>query len=108
MFKKRRGIHIPYNQQGFIYFTCMTVQQQPPEVQRKILNVCISVSGEHYNALYELLTNGNVNVSGVALKYHISESSLYKFRRRFYEEWYKKYNNSMNNIVENAIKECDN
>ena len=36
MFKKRRGIHIPYNKQGLIYFTCVNIDEMPEEIQNKI------------------------------------------------------------------------
>jgi len=51
MFKKRRGIHIPYNKQGLIYFTCMNVADMPEDIQQKILNLCIEVGGADYKAL---------------------------------------------------------
>lgn len=87
MFKKRRGIHIPYNKQGLIYFTCMTVKEQPPEIQQKILNLCMSVGEEDWQALYELVTDSTQSVTALALKYFINEKRLYKLRKEFYESW---------------------
>lgn len=87
MFKKRRGIHIPYNKQGLIYFTCMNIKDMPEEIQQKILNLCIEVSGEHYQALYEVLTNDSKSVLSVSLEYYISETQLYHYRKKFYEAW---------------------
>lgn len=34
MFKKRRGIHIPYNRQGLIYFTCMNIRDMPEDIKK--------------------------------------------------------------------------
>ena len=87
MFKKRRGIHIPYNKQGLIYFTCMNVKDMPEDVQRKILNLCIEVGGQHYRALYTMLTDDSKNIHGVAMDFHISETQLYLYRKKFYEKW---------------------
>lgn len=87
MFKKRRGIHIPYNKQGLIYFTCMDVKNQPPEIQDKILNLCMSVGEEDWQALYELVTDSTQSVTALALKYFINEKRLYKLRKEFYESW---------------------
>ncbi|MBQ6614267.1 MAG: hypothetical protein IIX18_02995 [Clostridia bacterium] len=87
MFKKRRGIHIPYNKQGLIYFTCMDVKNQPPEMQDKILNLCMSVGEEDWQALYELVTDSTQSVTALALKYFINEKRLYKLRKEFYESW---------------------
>lgn len=87
MFKKRRGIHIPYNKQGLIYFTCMNVREMPEDVQQKILNLCIEVGKEDYKALYEVLTNDNKSVLSISLEYFLSEKRLYRLRKEFYERW---------------------
>lgn len=87
MFKKRRGIHIPYNKQGLIYFTCMNIKEMPEDVQRKVLNLCAKVGGEHYKALYAMLTDDVKNVHSIAMEHHISETQLYEYRKKFYEAW---------------------
>lgn len=87
MFKKRRGIHIPYNKQGLIYFICVNVKDMPEEVQQKILNLCIEVAGEDYKALYEVVTNDKKSVLSISLEYFISEKRLYRLRKEFYEKW---------------------
>lgn len=87
MFKKRRGIHIPYNKQGLIYFICMNVKDMPEEIQRKVLNLCVRVAGQHYRALYALLTDDSKNIHGVAMEHYVSETQLYQYRKQFYEEW---------------------
>lgn len=87
MFKKRRGIHIPYNKQGLIYFTCMDIKNQPVHIQDKILNLCMEVGGEDYKALYEVLTNDAKSVLGISLEYFINEKKLYKMRKNFYKKW---------------------
>lgn len=87
MFKKRRGIHIPYNKQGLIYFTCMNVREMPEDVQQKILDLCVEVGKEDYKALYEVLTNDNKSVLSISLEYFLSEKRLYRLRKEFYEKW---------------------
>lgn len=87
MFRKRRGIHIPYNKQGLIYFTCVNVKDMPQEVQQKILNLCIEVGKEDYKALYEVVTNDKKSVLSISLEYFINEKRLYKLRKEFYEKW---------------------
>ena len=88
MFKKRRGIKLPDNKQGLIYFTCMNIQDMPEDVQYKIVKLCDEIGKEEYReALYEVLTNSNETIRSLALKYHVSEMSLYRFRKKFYEEW---------------------
>lgn len=87
MFKKRRGIHIPYNQQGLIYFVCMNIRDMPEHIQHKILNLCIEIGQEDYRALYEVLTNDNKSILSISLEYFISEKKLYRLRKEFYEKW---------------------
>lgn len=87
MFKKRRGINVSYNKQGLIHFTCLDVKNQPEVIQRKVLNLCIEVAGEDYMALYEAMTSDELNITGIALKYYISEKKIYNYRKAFYEAW---------------------
>ena len=86
-FRKYKGIHLSYEKQGFIYFTCRTYNLQPPRVQEKILRLCVRSSRENPYALFVLLTTGK-NTVEVAMKFNIaSENTLYNARRRFYELW---------------------
>lgn len=87
MFKKRRGIRLSYNRQGLIYFVCVNIKDMPEDIQERVLNLCIEVGGEHHKALYTLLTDDCRNVHGVAMQYHISETQLYLYRKKFYESW---------------------
>ena len=87
LFRKRRGIHIPYNKQGLIYFICVNVKDMPQEIQQKILNLCIEVGQEDYKALYEVVTNDRKSVLSISLEYFVNEKRLYKLRKEFYEKW---------------------
>ena len=87
MFKKRKGIHIPYNKQGLIYFICMNIKDMPDEVQQKILNLCIEVGKEDYKALYEVMTNDKKSILSISLEYFLNEKKLYRLRKEFYEKW---------------------
>lgn len=87
MFKKRRGIQLPYNKQGLIYFVCMNIKEMPDEVQQKILNLCIEIGKEDYQALYEALTNDNKSILSVSLEFCINEKKLYRMRKEFYERF---------------------
>lgn len=86
-FKKLRGVNLPYNKQGLIYFTCMTVKEQPYEVQQKILKLCIEVAEGHYRALYEALTTDSETFDTIARKHFTNEKKLYSLRKRFFEKW---------------------
>lgn len=88
MFKKRRGIHIPYNRQGLIYFTCVNIDDMPDEVQNKIYNLCQDIGGDEYSeVLFKVVTDSNRSIRSLAMEYHINEMSLYRFRKKFYESW---------------------
>lgn len=87
MFKKRRGIHIPYNKQGLIYFTCVNARDMPEDIQQKILNLCIEVGKEDYKALYEVVTNDRKSILSISLEYFLNEKKLYRLRKEFYEKW---------------------
>ena len=90
MFKKRRGIKIPYNKQGLIYFTCANYYDMPEEIQIKIVDLCNEVGGEHSEVLYEVMTNSSKSIRKLAMEYHISETQLYHYRKKFYELWEKR------------------
>ena len=87
MFKKLRGIHLSYERQGFTRFVCLTYDEQPQDVKDRILNLCIRVAGDKYQALFELMTTQKSVVS-IAGKYFVSNSSMYNFRRKFYYTWW--------------------
>ena len=87
MFKKRRGIKLPYNKQGLIYFSCVNHNDMPEDVKQKIINLCNDVGKEHAEVLFEVVTNSNKSIRALAMDYHISESQLYYYRRKFYEAW---------------------
>ena len=89
MFKKRRGIKLPYNKQGLIYFTCVNYNDMPEHIQRKIVNLCEEVANGNEEVLFKVVTNSNKSIRSLAIEYNISERSLYRYRKKFYEEWEK-------------------
>ena len=91
MFKKRKGIDVPYNMQGYIYFNCINLGKidMPKSMVDKIYNLCEKATPEHSDALFEMLTTDckEKNVHAIAIKHFISESQLYYYRKKFYEMW---------------------
>lgn len=94
MFRKLRGVKIPYVEQGIIYFTCMNYQKQSEDMKSKIVNLCHNVCREcgeeaelYEKALFEFITNQYIGASGIVMKYYVSDKLLYKLRRNFYERW---------------------
>ena len=86
MFKKLRGINVSYERQGFIRFTCLTYNDQSQEIRDKILNLCIDISGEEYQALFELMTTQKSAIA-ISKKHFVSERTLYRRRAKFYCIW---------------------
>ena len=87
MFKKRRGIKIPYNKQGLIYFTCVNHKDMPEHIEEKIKSLCDEVGKEYSQVLFKVVTDSTRSVRSLALEYHISERQLYHYRKKFYESW---------------------
>ena len=87
MFKKRRGIHIPYDKQGLIYFTCVNYKDMPDEIKEKIRQLCDEIGGEYSEVLFKVVTAKNKSIRALAQEYHTSERTLYRYRKKFYENW---------------------
>lgn len=87
MFKKRRGINLSYDEQGLIHFVCVNIEKMPEYVQQKIVNLCEEIGQENAEVLYEVMTDSKRSIRILAREYNISESSLYRYRKEFYEAW---------------------
>lgn len=85
MFKKRRGISLPYKTQGLIYFMCVNFNIMPEWVQQGIRNACNKIAGDDSKALFEVLTNDSLSIDAIARKHYLNEKKLYRWRKEFYE-----------------------
>ncbi|MEG1492328.1 MAG: hypothetical protein RR394_08745 [Oscillospiraceae bacterium] len=85
-FRKLRGVSLPYEKQGQIYFTCVNYADAPIYTQTKIDKLCKCAGGEYSSALRELLISGKT-VPEVAMKHYLSEDTLARARRSFYKLW---------------------
>lgn len=85
-FKKRRGINLPYEKQGDIYFTCLNFRDKPPWVQDKIHKLCDTYGGQYREELFEVVTTEKT-IRKISMERHVSENELYLLRKRFYEAW---------------------
>ncbi len=86
MFKKLRGVQLPYVKQGYIYFLCQNYDAQTTETQVTIENLCNKIGGEYSRALYLVMTS-RLSVQNIAIDNNVSERTLYELRRRFYMAW---------------------
>ena len=67
----------------------MNYKDLPPYEQEKILQLCIEISSEHYQALFKMVTTDSSTypVWKIATDYYLDQGLLYKLRRRFYQRW---------------------
>lgn len=92
MFRKMRGVKVPPDRQGFLFFTCRNYRDLPEEVKNRIDSLCDTISrgSDVYRAaLFALLTTRE-SVTSISLRYAVGQTKLYDMRREFYETWYKK------------------
>ena len=74
--KKLRGVHLSRNRQGFIRYACLTYDER-------------ECGGPYSAALREVMC-GEDSITSIALRHYVSESTLYRLRKDFYESWDKK------------------
>lgn len=87
--KKLRGIPLPEEKQGLVRYTCLNYRDAPKHTREKIQRLCREAGGAYSAALWELMCTRETIVS-IALRHHVSESTLYRARREFYVRWYRK------------------
>ena len=83
MFKKMRGVKLPYRKQGLIYFVCANYADMPFCVREKIDQTCIETGEEYYAALHDVVT-GKKSVKRAALECPCDETTLYRKRNDLY------------------------
>lgn len=88
-----KGLKLPYIKQGLIYFTCLNYDSLSEEMQNGIDLLCYECGKEYKKALFELVTTQN-SVINISQKYYVSESLLYRLRKRFYSEWDRVFSDS--------------
>ena len=87
-FRKFRGIPLPEEEQGIIFYTCLKYKKLPDAKKAKIDRLCEKCGGEYSRALFELVTTRAGEVA-ISQRFYISESVLREKRKRFYLEWSK-------------------
>ncbi|NCB52217.1 MAG: hypothetical protein EOM54_10090 [Clostridia bacterium] len=85
-FKRLAGVGKSRVQQGRIYFTCRNYADEIPAVKKKIERLCAEAGGAYSCALFDFMTSGKSTLQ-ITMDYYISEATLSRARRRFYELW---------------------
>lgn len=89
-FKKIRGLNIPYNRQGLIYFTLRNYRQLDWHVRRHIdALIAEAARGEatRAEALRRWLIIGEIDAHGAALAAYTAEATMYRARKWIYEHY---------------------
>ena len=85
-FKKLRGVDLPEERQGLIRYTCLTYDRQPQRVRNKIDRLLRECGGSYAAALREVMC-GRDGITAISVRHYVSENTLYRLRREFYESW---------------------
>lgn len=88
MFRKMRGIALPYRVQGLIFFTCQCYDILPPRQQKKIDDTIAQVCGDTYSEALKAVLTTSRSVCAIALDHYVSETTLYRLREKFYLEYW--------------------
>lgn len=81
-----RGVPLPYVKQGLIRFTCLDYAELAADDRERIDALCESVGGPYSDALHDVMCSPR-SIRAIALDRHVSESTLYRLRARFYMAW---------------------
>ena len=84
--RKLRGVRVSRNRQGFIRYACLTYDEQPKGMRNKIDRLLCECGGSYCAALREVMC-GEDSITAIALRHYVSESTLYRMRKNFYESW---------------------
>lgn len=83
MFRYKRSIPVPYDVQGYIYFTSRLYQELPRGQQEKIRTLCREAGGDYADALLAFVTT-DYGKQKICADYYISESTLERIVKRYY------------------------
>lgn len=92
MFRKMRGVHVPPDKQGLLFFLCRNYKDLKEEDKERINQLCELASGGidvYRAALFDVLTSKK-SVTAISIEHSVGQTKLYEMRREFYETWYKK------------------
>ncbi len=85
-FKYRKKIRRSYIEQGTVFFTCRRYDKLDRGEREKIDALIYRAGGEYANPLRAYLLT-DAGWTEVCQKYYISDATLYRAVRRFYESW---------------------
>lgn len=89
MFRRRKGIKLPYKKQGLIFFTLLNYDNLSRDLKGRIDELCKEIGEEDSKALFEVLTTDSdiKTVEAIARENYTSEKKLYSLRAEFYKRF---------------------
>lgn len=85
MFRFKPGIHVSYEQQGYIYFMSLKYPEMEKEKQQKIRQLCVWAAGDNAPALLECVTTQEHMRSICDRHYIASLTTMYRALKKYYE-----------------------
>lgn len=88
-FKYMRALCLSYEEQGECFFTCKRFEQLDRIEQDRIRRICAACgAGDDAKrcAIFTFMTTG-ISFRECCMRYYISDSTLDRLRRKFYELW---------------------
>lgn len=88
-FKYMPSLKQSYERQGDIFFTCRNFKRLCDVDRGRIKAICAECAkGDAYKrrAIFDFMTSG-ASWRECCMKYHISDSTLERLRKKFYELW---------------------
>lgn len=85
-FRKSPRVSKSYSEQGEIYFICRNYERQTAKTKEHIDALIRHAGGDYAPALKAYLTT-DIGYQETCDKYYISQSTLDRIKRRFYESW---------------------
>ena len=88
-FRRMSGIRLPYRRQGLIYFTLLSYEDMGKTGNKRIdAKLLEAAYGEEaFAAALRDWCCGRMTVQAAAIAHGVSESTLYRARKRLYEAW---------------------
>ena len=89
MFRYKKSIPIPYDRQGYIYFTSRLYKTMPLKDRQRIEQICRDSAGHYWRAVLEFVTT-SANATYIEQKHHLSKATLYRCVGKYYEHFPRK------------------
>jgi hypothetical protein len=82
-FKYKKGIPLPYDRQGYVYFVSKNYRFLPPKRRQRIDRLIEEIGRSYADALRAFVIRGETS-SAIESEYYCSSSQLYRLVREYY------------------------